>query len=69
MKTMTAMEQITELEKRTVDGCGFILTDGLKVRVRVLDSRKAFGRDDVLVTPTDGSGQRWMDIKGLTREG
>ena len=66
---MTAMEQITELEKRTVDGYGFIKMEGLTVRVRVLDSRKAFGRDDVLVTPADGSGQKWIDIKGLTKEG
>jgi hypothetical protein len=65
---MTAMEQMTELEKRTIDGYGYITMEGLRVRVKVLDSRKSFGRDDVKVTPADGSGERWMDIRGLSKE-
>lgn len=65
---MTSMEQMTELEKRTANGYGYISVDGLKVRVKVLDSRKSFGRVDVLVTPADGCGTRWMVVTGLTRE-
>jgi hypothetical protein len=35
---------------------------GWLVRVRVLDVRFAFGRVDLLVTPINGSGQRWVSL-------
>jgi hypothetical protein len=33
----------------------------LKVRVRILDSRVAYGRIQYQVTPTDGAGEKWVD--------
>jgi len=33
---------------------------GLLVPVRILETRKAYGRTDVLIAPIDGSGQAWV---------
>ena len=63
---MTTNEQMTELEQRTVNG--YINIDGLRVRVRVLDTRKAFGRTDAHITPESGSGAKWIDITRIERE-
>lgn len=65
---MTTNEQMTELEQRTVNGYGYINIDGLRVRVRVLDTRKAFGRTDAHITPESGSGAKWIDITRIERE-
>lgn len=64
---MTASEQANELEKRTVNGYGYLTIDGLKVRVKVLDTRKAYGRDDAKITPADGSGEKWVNIDRIER--
>lgn len=65
---MTANEQMTELDRRTVNGYGYIKLDGLRVRVKVIDTRKAFGRDDALITPENGSGSKWVDMKRIDKE-
>ena len=43
--------------------------DGLSVRVRILDGRQAYGREDVLVTPLEGSGERWVSAERVRLEG
>ena len=37
----------------------------LQIRVRVLDTRVMIGRPEAKVTPTDGSGERWVLISSL----
>ncbi|MCE5226667.1 MAG: hypothetical protein LLG05_12520 [Porphyromonadaceae bacterium] len=59
---MTAKEQQAAIEERTINGEGFVTFDKLTVKVRVIDSRKSFGRDDVLITPVNGSGEQWIDL-------
>lgn len=38
---------------------------GLYVPVRVIESRKSYGRTDVLVTPIGGKGQAWINSKKI----
>ena len=59
---MEAQEQRNAIAERTINGEGFVQFDKLKVKIKVIDSRKSFGRDDVLVTPVNGSGEQWIDI-------
>jgi hypothetical protein len=35
-------------------------TEGLKIEVRVLDARQAYGRTEYLVAPTHGKGEAWV---------
>jgi hypothetical protein len=66
---MTAKEQAQAVSERTKGtNEGFINFDGLKVKVKVIDSRKSFGRDDVLITPIAGSGEKWIDLNSLQAE-
>ena len=65
---MTAAEQKSEIDRRTVDGYGYINMDGLRVRVKVIDTRKAYGRDDAKITPADGNGERWVDLTKIEKE-
>ncbi len=37
-----------------------LLRDGLAFCVRVIDRRKLFGRDEFLIEPVGGKGQRWV---------
>lgn len=57
-----------EVEKHTVNGEGYITSDGLRFKVMVLEHRRSFGRIDVRVTPVAGSGDRWMNLNGVKRE-
>ena len=45
-----------------------ISSDGLQVRVRILDGRTAYGREDLLVTPVAGEGQRWVSAERVRLE-
>ena len=68
---MTAREMAKALIDRTDSNGnreGFVHFNKLKVKVRVIDFRKAFGRDDVLITPVAGSGEQWVDITSLRPE-
>ena len=40
--------------------------DGLLVHVKLLDTKQVFGRVDVLVTPINGSGEKWVMADRLT---
>lgn len=59
---MTAHEQKKAIEDRTVNGVGFVQFDKMRIKVKVLDARKSFGRDDVLITPVAGDGEQWVDL-------
>jgi len=37
--------------------------------VTPVDSRKVYGRVDVLVTPINGSGEQWIDLARVRHEG
>jgi hypothetical protein len=39
--------------------------EGLVIRVKILDVRQAYGRDDVLVSPVRGSGEAWVSADRL----
>lgn len=43
--------------------------DGLRVSVRVLDARPAFGRLDLLVEPVEGSGSAWVSADRVNLDG
>jgi len=62
---MTAHEQKKAIEDRTVNGVGFVQFDKMRIKVKVIDSRKSFGRDDVLITPVAGDGEQWVDLTRL----
>jgi hypothetical protein len=47
---------------------GHIAADGLRVRVRIIDTRQVFGRHEVKITPTDGSGERWVLVGKVEKE-
>ncbi len=37
-----------------------LFRDGLAFCVRVIDRRKLFGREEYLIEPVGGKGQRWV---------
>lgn len=39
--------------------------DGLIVHVKLLDVKQVFGRVDVLVTPINGKGEKWVQADRL----
>jgi hypothetical protein len=39
--------------------------EGLKVSVAILDTKQAFGRLDILISPVSGSGQKWISSERL----
>lgn len=41
--------------------------EGLRVQVRILESRRVFGRIDLLVSPVAGSGQAWVRERRVRR--
>lgn len=40
--------------------------DRVRVDVRILDARTAFGREDVLVEPVAGAGKTWVSLDNVT---
>lgn len=44
-------------------------TEALEVAVKILDSRQAYGRLDLLVTPTQGSGEAWVSADRVKVKG
>lgn len=42
---------------------GIITLDGLRVAVDIKDARVRFGHLDLLVTPTLGTGEKWMESR------
>lgn len=40
--------------------------DRVRVDVRILDGRTAFGREDLLVKPVAGDGEAWVSLDNVT---
>lgn len=40
---------------------GLYVHQGMKWPVKLIDARKVYGRVDVLITPVNGSGQKWVE--------
>lgn len=51
-----------------VNRTGTIELEGMRFRVRTLDARKVFGREDLKVTPLDGTGEVWVQADRVTIE-
>lgn len=41
---------------------GFMLVEGLRVKVKVVDARTHFGRIDLQVTSTHGGEPQWVSV-------
>ena len=62
---MTVKEMIHEMKgQRALWGI-----DTLKVLVDIRDIRDVFGRVDFLISPVDGSGEKWVQKGSLTFNG
>ncbi len=65
---MSASELIKLVGQKTgnKDTAGLNI-EGLTVHVRLLDVKQVFGRVDVLVTPVNGAGQKWVQSDKLVK--
>ena len=55
---------------RTLHGRSALYRLGsLVFEVTITDTRSAYGRDDVLITPVAGNGSRWVTLTSITLEG
>ena len=59
---MTALEMAKLIESK------WLLSDGkgLRFTVRIEDMREVWGKAQCLVSPVDGSGERWVDMTSLS---
>lgn len=46
-----------------------VFEDELSIPVEVIDARSSFGRVDILIRPTFGDGQRWIQAFRFEPEG
>lgn len=51
--------------KVVVGNTAVLEMDGMNIEVKILDTKQAFGRLDVLIEPVSGSGQRWVQCERL----
>jgi hypothetical protein len=42
---------------------GYLLTEGLQVPVQVLGVRQVWGNVQVLITPINGEGRKWVSVE------
>lgn len=45
---------------------GLYRTGGLGFPVRILDARRVYGRVDVLISPINGQGEKWVQADTVT---
>lgn len=68
---MTITDKVLRLPDGSIDHSayrnteGFVDVNGIRVRVRVTDTRQAYGRFDLCVTPIAGEGSRWIDYRNV----
>ena len=67
---MTANEIREEVSRRTVswntgNGDGVWWFDGLQIPVTVKDVREVYGNVQVLITPVNGQGRKWVRVDSL----
>jgi hypothetical protein len=66
VEQMSAQELIKLVGHKTGNKDTALLNcDGLNVQVKLLDVKQVFGRVDVLVTPVNGNGQKWIQVDRL----
>ena len=41
------------------------VNDELRIDVLILKTRQAYGRTDALITPVQGTGEKWVNLKQL----
>ena len=68
---MTITEPLLRLPDGNIDHTayrnaeGYVDINGIRVNVRVTDTRQAYGRFDLCVTPIAGEGSRWIDYRNV----
>jgi len=68
---MTITEPLLRLPDGNIDHSayrnaeGYVDINGIRVRVRITDTRQAYGRFDLCVTPIAGEGSRWIDYRNV----
>jgi len=68
---MTNAEPLLRLPDGNIDHTayrnseGYVDVNGIRVRVRITDTRQAYGRFDLCVTPIAGEGSRWIDYRNV----
>lgn len=67
MKTVT--ELLTDLTDRVnpINRTATAHLEGLEINVQVIDARQVWNRTQVLITPLNGKGQKWIDSDRLQR--
>ena len=60
--------QLTAKEMTKLIESKWLLSDGkgLRFTVRIEDMREVWGKAQCLVSPVDGSGERWVDMTSLS---
>ena len=60
--------QLTAKEMTKLIESKWLLSDGkgLRFSVRIEDMRENWGKPQCLVSPVDGSGERWVDMTSLS---
>jgi hypothetical protein len=61
----TNKEATMDRTKVVVGNTAVLEMDGLNVSVRIINTKQAFGRLDVLIEPVRGSGQKWVQCDRL----
>ena len=51
-----------ELENQSAT---YQVNDELRIDVLILKTRQAYGRTDALITPCQGTGEQWVNLKNL----
>lgn len=68
---MTTTEPLLRLPDGNIDHTayrnadGYVDINGIRVRVKITDTRQAYGRFDLCVTPVAGDGSRWIDYRNV----
>jgi len=67
MKTIT--ELLIDLTDRVdpIHRTAIAHLEGLEINVQVIDARQVWNRTQVLITPLNGKGQKWIDSDRLQR--
>lgn len=58
---------MTILEMAALIGSkGLLSMEGMKVRIIINNVKKSYGNINVLVTPVDGYGEKWVSLDRIT---
>lgn len=65
---MGVTARVEALTALYVNRLGWFDIEGLRVRIGVLDAKRAFGHIRVLITPMAGTGEQWVNLDRVTLE-